>query len=167
MPNNRGQEPRATSDSDILKTWQSAFFSRLLDRIDPHGPSNNPEAQHAQVFCGRWLAFQRLRMGLTVEELALRISTDPQSIFLIESGLADPQLLSDDASIRLQQVLAHGQDPLWVKHVVALALGQGPFTLDSSVVEQVQAELDQAYSDEPSTVVSRPDQPSIDVKTWL
>ena len=177
MPNNPEQGPKAMHDDHVKAAWQSAFFNRLLDRVDPHDLSINAEAQHAQVSCGRWLALQRLQLGLTTEELARQVGADPQSIFLLEAGLGDPQLLSNDAVSQLQKALANGQDHGWVERVMALALGQLPLSSDPSIIEQVQAQLDQAYSDESPisldesrvspTVAPQPVQQPIDLDAWL
>jgi len=117
-------------------------MDRLMVRIDPHQPPIDETLLDAQRACGRWLALRRLRMGLTIRQIAGITLVPEEHIILLETGLGDSSSLTDTARRNLSRNLGTGKDDFdWVERVIAVAQGHAE-PLDESVLAPVKAYLD-------------------------
>ena len=133
MPRNRHDLP------------MEAFFELLLNQQHPREPVYDCGARQARLLCGRWLMLRRVRLGLSCETLARQAGFEPQSLAVIELGLADAALAPDPPVGCLCRALAGAfHDDAWVAAVLAIALGrvQAP---SARIMRRVAADLEAAY----------------------
>lgn len=72
------------------------FFERLLKVVDPHQPPVPSDLGFWQRQCGRWLALRRMQLGISSALASARAGVQPESLLLLEVGLADSNLGSAD-----------------------------------------------------------------------
>jgi DNA-directed RNA polymerase specialized sigma24 family protein len=109
-----------------LRQAPTAAFNRLLDQADPQSAVPiDAETRANRRLCGRWIAVQRLRRGLSVEMIAKRIRVEQNTLLLLECGLATDAELPDAAVEQLARLLVGGIDDIgWLLGVLAIALGR-------------------------------------------
>jgi transcriptional regulator with XRE-family HTH domain len=100
----------------------SAFLDRLIAHTDPRAPTGDPPA--CQALAGRWLALRRLQSGLAREQIGERTGISATALLLLESGLADPSIVSVDQATALARSLYAGSANQQVDRALAIALGQ-------------------------------------------
>jgi DNA-binding PadR family transcriptional regulator len=129
--------------------WElpASFLDKLLEEVDPHRPPVD-EAGDAQRACGRWLALRRLDLDLTTEQVAALAGLMPNTLQLLEAGLAGPALASDVERRGLGDVLARPDAP-WLSDVIDMAFGHAAGQ-HAEALGQVIAELDLADSMPPA-----------------
>lgn len=77
------------------KVWMDLHVGYLYEikAIKSNTRATDYSSKDSEVFCiGQTLKEERLRAGLTQEELAQKIGTEPDCISLLESGKSDVQL---------------------------------------------------------------------------
>ena len=122
-----------------------AFFELLLNQQRPREPAYDCNACQARLLCGRWLMLRRIRLGLTCEALARQARLDPQSLAVIELGLADAALAPGSSAGCLCRALAGDlHDDAWIAVVLTIALGcvAAP---NARIMRRVAADLAAAY----------------------
>lgn len=127
-----------------------AAFDQLLNRIDPHRETLDIETQRWQRHCGQWLMLCRVQHGLTREQVAKQTGIDNDTLFLLDTGLADEARISAEAQQRFCQLFAHKQLPASeLADVLQVALGRvdGP-------IEQVMERISQAPPPPPSLLAT-------------
>jgi DNA-binding PadR family transcriptional regulator len=125
----------------------ASFLDKLIDEVDPHRPPPDG-TRDTQRACGRWLALRRLALDLTTEQVAALAGLLPNTVQLLEAGLADPALASGIDRRRLGDVLARPDTP-WLADVIDMAFGH-PAGQHAEALGQVIAELDLADSVPPA-----------------
>ncbi len=120
----------------------TAAFDALLDRADPQaGAPVSAEMRANRRLCGRWLAVQRLRLGLSSAVVAERAGMDEPTLRLVESGLADETQLPAAMRERLSRVLAGAAYAAgWVRDLLAVAVGHA-CECEASVLQRILSEL--------------------------
>lgn len=121
-----------------------AFLQHLMARVDPHQAARNDALLRAQRACGRWIGLRRLHIGVSSQVLAGMIGATAEDLMLIETGMADPEQISEDArkslGLRLMQSPA---DKAWSTDVIAIALGRIE-ALSEATLDRVFSELEVA-----------------------
>lgn len=120
-----------------------AFLNRLVEQINPHTrpQSQNQTLSKAQIMCGRWLTLRRVRVGLSLQQLASMVQVPAESLQLLETGSADDTMISSEVSQNLVMKLApNREDQHLAAEVVALALGK-PDALSVEIIGQVLDDL--------------------------
>lgn len=74
------------------KSLVEVFFDRLLDQQGHSIAAQADALRQSQIFCGRWLALRRLRLGFSLDHLAEQSHLAPKTILFLETGLADEGL---------------------------------------------------------------------------
>jgi hypothetical protein len=114
-------------------------------------PSNQPAggpSQQARILAGRWIALQRLRLGLSSAQVAELAGIDPTTLLLLETGLADLAMASKESWMSLVGVLAGGDITATpVVAVIMVALG-GTAAQAPGIMAQVVDDL--------GSIISRP-----------
>jgi DNA-binding PadR family transcriptional regulator len=120
------------------------FLDKLIDEVNPHQPPPVYDTRDARRACGRWLALRRLELNLTIEQAAATAGLTPDTLLLLEAGLADPLLAPGAHRRRLGDALARADAP-WLSDVIDIAFGHaaGP---PAEALGHVIAELDLADS---------------------
>jgi hypothetical protein len=131
----------------------AAFFDRLLDQQASQASAGDLYLQQMQILCGRWLALRRLSLGLPLDRLAEAARIAPQSILFVETGLAYQDLEPDADWDRYAYLLSTLRDRIWVKRVLAIALGRTK-TPSERMMIRVMADLNAAYTVRPPTPLS-------------
>jgi hypothetical protein len=90
----------------------NAYFTQLLCQIDPAKPPPILSEQYNQMQAGLQLVLQRLRLELSIAQVAQRTGIEPTTLLLLETGLQDPAAISQDAWLRLHTLLAADQPPV-------------------------------------------------------
>lgn len=120
-----------------------SFFSRLIERIDPHRPALTPELQHARLMCGRWLAVRRMQLGITAQQLAQQCGVAEERLLFLETGLATFADFSEPARQQLTAALAsEPQQQAYMCSILIQALDERE--VQPQLVRAVQAELEGA-----------------------
>lgn len=119
-------------------------IERLLDQQELAGGEAGARLRSARRLCGRWLMLRRLRRGLTLADVALRIRSEAQLLQLMELGLGDSPLAGPEVWHGLSLVLEGAEkDFQRVAEVVEVALGQRADRADSWV-EALASEIAEA-----------------------
>lgn len=100
-----GPPAHPPADSPLPKRLLSAYFTRLIQQIDPSGPPISRPRQLAQLAAGRQMALMRIQMGISSAQVARHTGIDPAALLLIEAGLADPAELRPARWRRLRALL--------------------------------------------------------------
>jgi len=127
-----------------MLTLPSTFMNQLLVQVDPHRrlPAPNEASRSAQIICSRWLALRRLRVLLAIQQLAAMTHLSVEIISLLESGLANAAMLSNDARRLLATYLAPAREDIKLTaDIIALALGQDEARIDL-IMARVIADLE-------------------------
>lgn len=123
-------------------------IERLLDQQELAGGEAGALLRSARRLCGRWLMLRRLRRGLTLADVALRIRAETRLMQLMELGLAESPLVADAAWHELSLVLEGAdRDFQRVAEVLEVALGQR-VDLAAGWIEALEAELSAAEQGE-------------------
>jgi len=118
------------------------FFDRLLDQQGHSIAAQADSLRQSQIFCGRWLALRRLRLGFSLECLAEQSRLAPKTILFLETGLADVRLAHEvDWECYCQLLSTTHNDYTSICQVVALALGRD-IPSDAQPLAQVLEDLD-------------------------
>jgi DNA-directed RNA polymerase specialized sigma24 family protein len=127
-PDDAGEQVEHYSRKTLqwLRQPPTAAFSRLLDQADPQAAMPiGTETRANRRLCGRWIAVQRLRRGLTVEMIARRIGVEQNILQLLECGLATEDELPEATVEQLARLLVGGTDDIgWLLSVLAISLGR-------------------------------------------
>jgi hypothetical protein len=120
----------------------TAAFDALLEQADPQAAAPiSAEMRANRRLCGRWLAVQRLRLGLSSAVVAERAGMDAPTLRLVETGLADKTQLSAAMCECLSRVLAGAMhDAAWVRDLLAVAVGRAT-EREAPVLQRILAEL--------------------------
>jgi hypothetical protein len=144
-------QPEAAGDQSLsldptmalwLRQAPTAAFDALLDRADPQADAPiSAEARANRRLCGRWLAVQRLRLGISSGVVAERAGVDESTLHLLESGLADETQVPDSSREQISYLLTGAEhDQGWVLDVLSIALGCA-HVREAQVLQQVAADL--------------------------
>lgn len=119
-----------------------AFLNRLVEQINPHmQPSPNQTLRKAQIMCGRWLTLRRVRVGVSLQQLASMVQVPAETLQLLETGSADESMISPEACQNLVMKLAPKREEQHLTaEVIALALSK-PEALSVEIVGQVLDDL--------------------------
>jgi len=118
------------------------FFDRLLDQQGHTIAAQADSLRQSQIYCGRWLALRRLRLGFSLERLAEQSHLASKTILFLETGLADIELAHEvDWECYSQLLSAIHNDYTNIRQVIALALGSEPHS-DTHPLAQVLEDLD-------------------------
>jgi DNA-directed RNA polymerase specialized sigma24 family protein len=139
-----GDQPVPVSPAMVLWLQRppAAAFDALLDQADPQGDVPVvAETRANRRLCGRWLAVQRLRLGMSSEVVAERAAMHEPTLLLLESGLATETQVPDSTREQLSSSLAGTEhDQGWVLDVVSIALGRSN-AREAHVLQQIAADL--------------------------
>ncbi|MBC8077294.1 MAG: hypothetical protein H7Y32_14555 [Chloroflexales bacterium] len=120
----------------------AVFLNRLVAVMNPHSALLDGTRLEAKLACGRWLALQRLRLGIPIAHAAERASLDVEKMTLLESGLADATLLPPITRRLLSNALAGRNRPYeLVARAVDVAIEQWA-ALNDVLLDQIWADLD-------------------------
>jgi len=124
-----------------LRQTPTAAFDALLDQADPQAIAPiSAEARESRRLCGRWLAMQRLRLGV-VSQVIERAGMDAPTLHLIESGLADVLQVPESIVEQFSALLADAEhDQGWVRYLLLIAVGRSQGH-EEQILQRVVADL--------------------------
>lgn len=115
----------------------TAVISQWMIQNDPTSSTLSAAMRQARRLCGHWVALRRLILGLSGEVIERESAVNAMTLLLLETGLANEGMASDEAWNRLFHMLAiHHHDVDWVAAVIEVAIGRR-----STISEQMVAEV--------------------------
>lgn len=116
---------RASGDGLFSTSAFTSALRRLLDQATTDTTAQSPAMRQARRRCGQWLVIRRLALGLDAGVVAERTEVGAEALHLLELGLANETIVSEQARDRLVPVLASQQhDEDWVAAVIDGAVGR-------------------------------------------
>ena len=116
------------------------FFHRLRERLDPRRSEDERSVATAQRQCGRWLALQRLRAGITTDQAATQSGVAHDIVQLLEAGLAEERDACDGCWRDLAGLITVARDDaVFIRAAMATVLSATP--CDAQARARINADL--------------------------